>query len=87
MKLMYYEEKLNEELMKEDLLILQEIGREQDLAEWNRIQYSLWLKLVNAGIFDEKDIKSFVKFAAFFYDYFKNNNKVPSVREVKSYLI
>lgn len=77
----------NLQKLHEDFLQLQELGRSEDLAEWNRTQYGLWLKLVKKNLVDLEDLRMFTKFAAFFYDFFQNNNRIPTINEVKRILL
>lgn len=69
--------------LTEDFNLLFEFGRSEDLAEWNKVQYKLWLELVSKGVVQLEDVNAFSKFGAYFYSYYSSKNKIPTVKEVK----
>jgi hypothetical protein len=77
----------NLQRLNEDFNKLQELGRSEDLAEWNKTQYELWLRLAKRNLVNMEDLKTFTKFAAFFYDFFQNNRRVPTIKDIQNYLL
>ena len=60
--------------------LIREFGREEDLGEWNRVQFQIWLKLVEMGLVDGDDLETFIEFGRWFYEYWQENERVPTVR-------
>lgn len=74
-------------LIEQDLSIFNELGREENLGEWNREQYKLWMQLVKQGYVNKNDPNMFGRFGAFFYDFFRKNNKLPTLQDVSKLFV
>ena len=75
---------MNLERLKESYRLLREFGRHEDLREWNRVQFELWMALGAQGLVNPRDANSFGKFGAFFFDFWEQNERVPSIEDVSS---
>lgn len=62
--------------------ILFEFGRSEDLTDWNKKQFELWLDLEKKDVVKHNDAEKFAKFGAFFYDFWNKNKRIPKVSEV-----
>ncbi len=65
---------------------LVEYSSDISLEKWNKIQKYDWLKLVDAGLVEQNNTKTFIKFAKFFDSYYKKNKSFPSMKEVEAIL-
>ena len=52
------------------------------LDKWNYKQRILWLTLVKRNLVERADINLFGKFAKFFDSYYKEYNKVPTIKKI-----
>jgi len=62
--------------------ILNELGRTDDLGEWNKLQFELWLELNRMGVVERNDAEKFAKFGAFFYSYWMAKKKLPKIKDI-----
>jgi len=73
--------------LKESIRILSELGRSEDLAEWNRVQYQLWMSMVNSGLVNKDDFETFGEFGKFFYSFFQEYGRKPTISEVEDAIL
>ena len=66
---------------------LNEYSFDVPLMKWNLLQKNLWMSLVDKGeVKDVNDVDKFMKFRAFFDEYYKKNHKFPTVKEAEKIL-
>jgi len=56
------------------------------LDKWNYKQRILWLTLVKRGFVERQDVNKFNQFAQFFDSYYKENNKIPTIKMIMNEL-
>ena len=54
-----------------------------NLKAWNIKQKELWSDMENKGLVKKNDYATFIKFAKHFDEFYKKNNRFPSLKEIE----
>lgn len=60
--------------------------RKTDLSKWLKVQRELLEKLIEKGELDRKDVKTFIEFGQFFFDFVDEHHRSPTLKEVEEAL-
>lgn len=65
---------------------MQTSTRKTDLKKWLKIQRELLEKLIEKNKLDRKDVRKFIEFGQFFFDFVDEHHRSPSLGEVEEAL-
>ena len=60
--------------------------RKTDLHKWLKVQRELLEKLIEKNKLDRKDVRKFIEFGQFFFDFVDEKHRSPTLREVEEAL-
>jgi len=60
--------------------------RKTDLHKWLKVQRELLEKLIEKNKLDRKDVRKFIEFGQFFFDFVAEKRRSPSLKEVEEAL-